>query len=269
MTREHGHPEISRLDVLQYVLGRVTDAERRAAIERTRQSHPELWDGLPEAALDEAEIDERLGPDAAAEWVPEVLDNYFAQRAQIRRDIKQIAQLLRASKDGLTLHASRPLLRNWPAERFGGTRVAIQSGRSWRYGDKTGPAYPDLPEPPYVVPFQHNIYIGQPGENVPYGVVRIIASLEGRPLASIVRIMDAEADGMVWTLVVATTDLFGRNVPEQEIDYHVQPARRELFAWFPREEIERLAVKLPVGQVKERERVEALLHDLREWEDGR
>jgi len=210
-------------------------------------------------------LQDPLGPDATEDSIPEVVDNYFAQRAEVRRIIEEIGAGVRASQDGRKLDFHRPVLNRWNAKRFGGTTVRAVAECTGGYDHGLRARYPELPDPPYVVACEHDIHIAQLVEQVPYGVIRVIASVEGRPLSSIVRVMDYDEGAKQWVLVVSATEFFGYDVPKGDLDFHVQPARRELFAWFPADEIEDLQKGIPAERVRERTGVQTLLHDLKEW----
>lgn len=232
------------------------------SVERDERAEP-AFQGSERGA-----IGEPLGPDGMEHGAVDA-DEYFAQHADVRRVIAEIARGLIASEDGRKLVIPQPILKRWNGQRFGGTTVRAAAEFAGHFADGSRPEYPELPEPPYVVAFQHRVYIAQPAENVPYGVVRVIGSIDGRPLASIVRAMEFDETAKLWTLVVSATELFGRDVPNEDLDFYVQPARRELFEWFPVAEIEKLAARIPESRVREHQGIQALLHDLKEGKHDR
>lgn len=245
--------------VLLYVTGHLSPDDRREVeAEFPRNIHVQTWfvrlGALPDTVAHTSDVPE---PEIEAVPIPEP--------AVIRRTIKEFADQLLGSVDGRKLDFGIPVsvesvarfLRGWTI------RVAFAGG----FDDGNRPPFPEL-SVPYIEFFENKIYIEQPKGAVPYGVVRIIASADGTPLASIARVMDFNEQQQTWGLTVAVTELFGLDVPKRDLDFYVQPARRDLISWFPGQEIEKLVANIRDSGRNVPPQVERLLREHEEYENG-
>jgi len=249
---------ITREDVLVNRLG-LADELTAARIDEARCRNDS------DLALIEAEFgipaDESDDLYTTLENVPASISQYVNQRWDLLDMIKTMAEEIAASQDRRRLNTTEPIMRYWKPERFAGhsTRSGIASAV---FDGGTAQPLSEFPKPPYVVQLRNKLHIALPEASVPYGVVRIFACEAGAPRATILRILRFDEIAKSWKADVPTAELFGPTVPKGPIDYYVQPARRDLFAWFSAVELTPLANRLKNQQVKEREAVQALIHEL-------
>jgi hypothetical protein len=114
-----------------------------------------------------------------------------------------------------------------------------------------------LPMTSHGIEIENNVIeLYQSEDAVPYAVVRVIATKDGVPLASTMRLMKY-GDG--WRLKLPLDVLFDRELVSGMLTYYAVPAKEGLFELFPKADVEALLNDIPTSWVIERGLVEELL----------
>lgn len=203
--------------------------------------------------------------------VPPSVSRYFNKEWDdlewFKTVLAELAKMIEDSPDGRRLDTKLPLLKD---RKTGSLGLAPSHNISYTPSlldgaSETLPA--DIPAEPFVFATTRTIHVRQGKDDVPYGVVRVIAALDGVPLASVVRIMEFVEAYPEWHLEISKTALFGRAVPSGNLEYYALPARLDTLACFPRSDIEELAAEPTPRSEQQRQLVSDLIHDLKEWEN--
>ncbi|HYT87623.1 MAG TPA: hypothetical protein VEL76_02785 [Gemmataceae bacterium] len=254
--------KITKADVEAYVLGCIHDPRLQKAIENARDSDSqvrswfEAWD-----TEDSGGIQDIIAGQADA-LAGKLQAEHDAQEGRKKVIPLWTAGLLAAGRRG-RLPEEMPICEAWSTS--GPDPLSTRHASGLKSAAKSQPTAPEdapLPEPPYTCVRDEVLLSAQQEEDIPFGLVRVLAMDEGKPFHSKIVMMTYDAAETLWRLELPLAHLFEGDIPDGKPDYYLVPADEPYAAWFPSAEVTRILKSLPASFTVERARLENLLEVL-------
>jgi hypothetical protein len=148
---------------------------------------------------------------------------------------------------------------NWPGTDLGVRSVEGQLEPVMAADSGEDASGPRLPAAAGDVVAGNMIRLVRSVTEAPFGVIRIIATSDGVPVASVIRVMEFDRFEKTWKLEMPLAAIFAGEPPIERIQYYAVPANEPWLPWFRRDAVERLLDDIPETMPEERRGVQELL----------
>ena len=265
--------EITKLEVFLYYAEELNRTRRRQ-IEEAARNDPKVQRWLAELAPTDEDLADEPVPDLSSSDFRQAGITAMVNALQEDEETEltaaehglsvpllELADLIRQAPEGRLPKTDNPILLDWN-RNYGVAATTATLELVSKFHDDDSTRFPTLPDVPYLVVEDDILYLAQRPESVPFGVVRIIASKDGIPLASTLRCLEYNRKERAWKTNLSVASVFDNDLITGKLEWYAVPANEEYRGLFSKKEVTQLLGGLPESWTDERTAVGQLLEVL-------